>query len=68
MYIFCEGDWTRFIDHLQDLPAGARLWFEYGDAQKYKDKLGNKHIISGLYPLTLLRTVQNNNVSIRQKN
>ena len=55
MYIFCEGDWTRFIDHLQDLPAGARLWFEYGDAQKYKDKLGNKHIISGLYPLTLLK-------------
>ncbi|MFA0815983.1 MAG: uroporphyrinogen decarboxylase family protein [Anaerofustis sp.] len=56
MYIFCEGDWTRFIDNLQDLPAGARLWFEYGDAQKYKDKLGNKYILGGLYPLTLLKT------------
>ncbi len=56
MYIFCEGDWTRFADYLLDLPAGARLWFEYGDAQKMKDKLGKKHILSGLYPLTLLKT------------
>lgn len=55
MYIFCEGDWTRFIDNLKELPAGARLWFEYGDAQKFKDELGDKYILGGLYPLTLLK-------------
>lgn len=55
MYIFCEGDWTRFIDNLKELPVGARLWFEYGDAQKYKDELGSRYILGGLYPLTLLK-------------
>ena len=55
MYIFCEGDWTRFIDELSELPAGTRLWLEYGDPQKFKDRLGNKFILSGFYPLTLLR-------------
>ncbi len=54
-FLFCEGDWTRFIDNLSDLPAGARLWFEYGDAQKFKDQLGKKYILGGLYPLTLLK-------------
>ena len=56
MYIFCEGDWTRFTDNLFELPAGARYWFEYGDAKKYKDVLGKKHILGGLYPLTTLKT------------
>ena len=28
--------------------------FEYGDAQKIKDKLGKRHILSGIYPMTLL--------------
>lgn len=56
MHIFCEGDWTRFIDNMYELPAGTRLWIEYGDARKYKDKLGNKHILGGLYPLTLLKS------------
>ena len=56
MYLFCEGDWMRFLDHLYDLPAGSRMIFEYGDAQKIKDKLGKKHIIGGMYPITFLRS------------
>ncbi|NLW70126.1 MAG: hypothetical protein GX061_03505 [Eubacteriaceae bacterium] len=55
MFIFCEGDWTRFIDELSTLPAGTRLWLEYGDPQQFKDKLGDKFILSGFYPLTLLK-------------
>ncbi|KPU42442.1 uroporphyrinogen decarboxylase (URO-D) [Oxobacter pfennigii] len=55
MQIFAEHDWTRFIDHMADLPQGTRLWMEYGDAQKFKDKLGKKMILSGFYPLTLLK-------------
>ncbi|NLW70599.1 MAG: hypothetical protein GX061_05915, partial [Eubacteriaceae bacterium] len=55
MYIFCEGDWSRFLDHLYDLPAGCQFAFEYGDPQPIKDKLGKKHIVGGFYPVTLLR-------------
>ncbi|MCR3922618.1 MAG: hypothetical protein NUK65_08915 [Firmicutes bacterium] len=54
MQLFLEGDWTRFIDHLQDLPQGTRMYMEYGDPQAFKDKLGKKMILGGFYPLTLL--------------
>ncbi|QSX09012.1 uroporphyrinogen decarboxylase [Alkalibacter rhizosphaerae] len=54
MQIFLEGDWTRFIDHLQELPQGTQLWMEYGDPQKFKDKLGKKMVLGGFYPITLL--------------
>jgi hypothetical protein len=52
--LFVEHDWTRFLDHLSELPAGTQMMFEYGDPKTIKEKLGKKHIISGLYPLTLL--------------
>lgn len=52
--IFCEGDWMRYLDHLRELPENVRLRFEYGDPQIIKDKLGDKQIISGLYPLSTL--------------
>ncbi|MBF7097088.1 uroporphyrinogen decarboxylase family protein [Alkalibacter mobilis] len=53
MQIFLEGDWTRFIDHLQELPQGTQLWMEYGDPQLFKDKLGKKMVLGGFYPTTL---------------
>lgn len=55
-YLFCEDDWTRYLDHLYELPAKTRLYFEKGNPLLIKDKLGKKHIISGLYPLTYLKT------------
>lgn len=54
MQIFLEGDWTRFIDYLEELPQGTQLWGEYGDPQKFKDRLGKKMVLGGFYPLTLL--------------
>jgi hypothetical protein len=54
MQIFLEGDWTRFIDHLQELPQGTQLWMEYGDPQMFKDKLGKKMVLGGFYPITLM--------------
>lgn len=54
-FIFCEQDWMRFIDYLQEMPAGTVMLFEYGDPKLAKEKLG-KHIISGFYPITLLKT------------
>lgn len=50
---FCEHDWMRYLDILQDLPAGTLLRFEFGDPQLIKDKLGQKFFIGGLYPLDL---------------
>lgn len=52
--LFVEQDWSRFLDHLNELPAGVQMMFEYGDPKTIKEKVGKKHIISGLYPLTLL--------------
>ncbi len=52
--LFVEHDWTRFLDYLNELPAGTHMMFEYGDPKLIKEKVGKKHIISGLYPLTLL--------------
>ncbi|AOY74771.1 uroporphyrinogen decarboxylase family protein [Clostridium formicaceticum] len=54
--LFVEHDWMRYIDYLYELPENTRMWFEYGDPQLVKDKLGKKHIISGFYPITLLKT------------
>lgn len=53
--IFCEGDWTRFLDEMTELPMGTRLYMEYTDMQKFKDKLGKKCVLGGFYPLTLLK-------------
>ena len=54
--LFCEHDWIRYLDYLYDLPADSVLMFEYGDPKIIKQKLGKKHIITGLYPLINLKT------------
>ncbi|MFZ7121204.1 MAG: uroporphyrinogen decarboxylase [Eubacteriaceae bacterium] len=51
---FCEHDWMRYLDYLQDLPTDTRLMFEYGDAKIIKEKLGKKFILMGLFPLSTL--------------
>jgi hypothetical protein len=45
----------RFLDHLRELPENVRLRFEYGDPKLTKQKLGDKQIVSGFYPFTLLQ-------------
>lgn len=53
--IFCEDDWTRYLDIIHDeLPAGTKILFEYGDPKTIKDKLGKKFILSGLFPVSAL--------------
>ena len=53
---FCEHDFMRYLDHLQELPAQAQLTFEFGDAKTIKEKLGSRHILSGLFPLANLKS------------
>lgn len=55
-YLFVEHDWMRYVDYLAELPEGTVMMFEYGDPKLVKEKLGNKHIITGFYPVSLLKT------------
>jgi hypothetical protein len=53
---FYEGDWSRYYDHLQELPPKKTMgWFEQGDPQELKEKLGDTLCIIGLFPATLLQ-------------
>lgn len=54
--IFVEEDYSKYIDYLADLPAGQYLMVEYGDAKFFKEKLEDRHILSGFYPVSLLKT------------
>ncbi|SNS28057.1 Uroporphyrinogen decarboxylase (URO-D) [Anaerovirgula multivorans] len=54
--IFCEDNWDRYLDYLYDLPTDTVIMFEYGNPKLIKEKLGKKHIITGLYPVTMLKT------------
>lgn len=53
--LWCEDNWMRFLDNLEDLPDNTQLIFEYGDPKTIKDKLGKKHIITGLFPINLIK-------------
>lgn len=55
-YLFVEQDWMRYIDYLYELPENTRMRFEYGDPKLVKEKLGKKHILTGFYPLSMLKT------------
>lgn len=54
--LFCEDNWMRYLDYLQDLPQGTRFQFEYGDPKLAKEKLGKDHIITGFYPSGMFKT------------
>jgi len=54
--LFVEANYDRFIDHLQEFPAGTILRFEEGDPKVIKEKLGKKFIITGFFPISLLMT------------
>ena len=53
---FCEHDWMRYLDHLMELPTDTQLQFEQGDPKIIKEKLGKKFILTGLFPLSTMRT------------
>lgn len=66
--LFCEDDWTRYLDIIHDqLPAGTKLIFEYGDPKVIKEKLGKKFILSGLFPVSALKNDTPNQIVDRAK-
>ncbi len=54
--LFVEHDWMRYLDYFNELPEGTMMVFEYGDPKEIKEKIGKRHIISGLYPVGLLKS------------
>ncbi|MBQ1544400.1 MAG: hypothetical protein IIZ60_01360 [Clostridia bacterium] len=57
-WVFLEDDWTRFVDIVHDeFPAGCVLQIDEGDPQLFKDKLGKKFILDGMFPFENMRTL-----------
>ena len=53
--IFCEDNWTRYLDYLVELPPLSELQFEDGDPKLIKQKVGDTQIIQGLFPIQYLK-------------
>jgi hypothetical protein len=49
------NDYTRYLDILQDFPAGTIMCFDRGDPKLIKDKLGDKHILTGMFPIDVIK-------------
>ena len=54
--IFIENDWTPHFDYILDFPGCAELQFEYGDPKEIQQKFKGRHIMSGMFPITMLQT------------
>ena len=55
-FLFVEENFMRYLDLLYEFPEGTIMMFEYGDPKLTKEKIGDKHIIAGFYPVTMLKT------------
>ncbi len=53
---FCEDNWERYLDFVSELPANSVVKFEKDNPAVVKEKLGRRHVLTGMYPLTLLKT------------
>ncbi|MEG0378352.1 MAG: uroporphyrinogen decarboxylase, partial [Eubacterium sp.] len=45
--IFMEHDFTRYLDYMRELPEGCQLMAEFGDPKLFKEKLGDKFVLTG---------------------
>ncbi len=67
-YIFVEDDWTGILDMLHDeFPAGCMLQIDEGDPKLFKEKLGKKFLLSGMFPLETMRNNTTENILARAK-
>ena len=54
--LFAEDDWTRYAEHLAQLPESSIMQFEYGDPAEMKAKVGKNHVICGFFDPTITLT------------
>ena len=67
-FIFLEDDWTRYLDIVQDqFPAGCVLGIEKGDPKTFKDKLGKKFILDGMFQFENMRLYKGEDLKDRAK-
>ncbi|ACL19875.1 conserved hypothetical protein [Desulfitobacterium hafniense DCB-2] len=55
-WLLLQGDMVRYIDYINELPGNPEVRHEYGDMKEVLERTNKKHIISGLYPVTMLET------------
>lgn len=65
--IFAEENWMRLLDYFDELPPLCQIMFEYGDLKTIKKKVGKKHIISGMYPVNLLKNGTKEEIAAKAK-
>lgn len=57
-YIALEDDWTRLLDIVYDkFPAGCVFWIDEGDPKFFKEKLGKKYLLNGLYRISWVKSL-----------
>ena len=54
--MFWEANCMQHIDLMQDFPANLQYRFEAGDPKLVKEKLGDKFIVGGFFPIQMLDT------------
>lgn len=67
MRIFCEHDWTRYFDYLDELPELTEIMLERGELKEIKEKVGKKHIVTGMFPTFVLKVGTKSDVEDKVK-
>lgn len=65
--IFCEENWSPYLEYLLELPELCALQFEYGDPKTIKKTLGERHIIEGMFPVNLLKSASFDEIEAKTK-
>ncbi|WKY46800.1 uroporphyrinogen decarboxylase family protein [Eubacteriaceae bacterium ES3] len=55
-WLLLQGDMMRYIEYLNELPGRQEIRHETGDMKEVVTRTNTKHIISGIYPVTMLQT------------
>ncbi|MEA4806761.1 uroporphyrinogen decarboxylase family protein [Acetobacterium wieringae] len=55
-WLLLQGDMMRYIEYLNELPGRQEIRHEAGDMKDVVERTSTKHIISGIYPVTMLQT------------
>ena len=54
--LLLQGDMVRFIDYFNELPGNPEVRHEFGDMEEVVSRTNKRHILTGLYPITMLET------------
>ena len=55
--LFCEDNWDRYVEYLNELPEESQMAFEYTDPALCVKTFGNKYSLAGFYPLDNIKSL-----------